>query len=102
MPKQTATIGRRVYYWPPVNEMTMLADKYQVPQDEAHWEAGIVWVYPPMADGRTSINAAVTLPDGEFVFEENVILADSRETASPGDCYWMPYQVAQATAAPAP
>lgn len=95
---QTPTIGRRVYYWPAVNELAMLPSKYAA-AELPHWEAGIVWVEPQMADGRWTINAMMTLPAGSTYFRENVILADDRESASPGDCYWMPYQVKNAASA---
>lgn len=91
MSKNVATVGRRVYYMPPVNEMAQMPATWGF-NEATVWDAGILHVRP-MTDGRTSISAMVTAPNGAFYYKENVILADSIETAYPGDCYWMPYQV---------
>lgn len=93
------TIGRRVYYWPPVNEVFFPENSpYYQDQQTVHWEAGIIWVYPQMNDGRWSINGQVTGPEGVMYTKVNKILAPDRASASPGDFYWMPYQVKAAKA----
>ena len=83
---QTPTVGRRVWYWPTENEKSY-------PHNQP-FDAGIAHVNP---DG--TINVSIIGDNGyPLPPRQNVTLCEQPIGAAPGDCSWMPYQVAKAKA----
>lgn len=76
------TVGRRVYYKPAQSEKSWTHDQ--------PFDAGILHVW-----SDTCVNLDVTNEMGKKIFKSSCTLAQDREPKE-GECYWMPYQQAQA------
>jgi hypothetical protein len=77
------TIGRKVWYWPFPHERAFGTDQ--------PFDATVCFVR-----GDRAIDVAINNEFGNAIHGRPCTLVAPGETAAPGECSWMPYQIGQA------
>ena len=89
------TIGRRVWYWPSINDRSSPAsiNGMKINSDEQPCDAGVSYVW-----NDRLINVSVSDHNGIMHQRTSVPLLQDDDVREPGRacCQWMPYQAAQA------